>query len=153
MNKAEFQALVQMLKGLSDTERTQLLTEVAKPGANKPYTTARNTESYLKEIKYQDGRINTCPHCGSKHIVKHGFTTSNRYQRFRCKDCKKTLTFTKNTILYATKKSLYVWEKYLHCMMSYMSIRKTAVICGICYKPRSFGDTRFWIACRACKTR
>ena len=36
-----------------------------------------------------------------------------------------------NSIVSGTRKDLSVWEQYIDCMMNGLSIRKTAVACGI----------------------
>ena len=48
-----------------------------------------------------------------------------------CKDCGKSFVIATNSIVSGTRKDLSVWEQYIDCMMNGLSIRKTAVACGI----------------------
>lgn len=84
-------------------------------------------ETILSKKKFQNGVF--CPHCNSIHIKKNGH--KGTIQRFLCKDCGKTFTSRNNTITFSSKKSYYVWKKYIECMMNGFSVRKSAVICGI----------------------
>lgn len=52
-------------------------------------------------------------------------------QRYVCKDCGKSFVIATNSIVSGTRKDLSVWEQYIDCMMNGLSIRKTAVACGI----------------------
>jgi transposase-like protein len=41
----------------------------------------------VRQLRWPDGV--KCPHCGSRHITKHGFHTKQAYrQRYRCKACR-----------------------------------------------------------------
>lgn len=71
-----------------------------------------------------------CEHCGSTHIVKNGKTPSNR-QKYRCMDCGKSRSDTNNSITFSSKKSYYVWEAFIVCMLSGYSLRKIAALIDI----------------------
>ncbi len=131
LDKAEYKVLIQMLRELSPEVQQQVFKEATKPTHSKAYTTANTSENYIRKIKYQGGRITICPYCVHSHVIKRGFVKSNGYQRFYCKDCRKTFTYTNNTILFSSNKGLDVWEKYLHCIITYTPIRATAKICRI----------------------
>jgi len=91
-------------------------------------------EEFLSEERFAGGR--SCPHCGKKHVIRNGRRTSakdenTKYQRYLCLDCKKTFGITTNTIAASTKKDLYTWQKYMHCMVEGWTLRKSAEYCGI----------------------
>ena len=98
----------------------------------------KDKKTFLKSIKFRDEPskkeqikrvITHCPHCNSANFSKNGKTCG--FQRFICKDCKKTFGTRNETIFYAVKKDLSVWQNYIHCMIEKYSLRKTAQICGI----------------------
>ena len=80
---------------------------------------SKNTHTDVSRIKrtiivndIQDhlilNKINTtCPHCGSKIIVKNG--KKNGIMMFKCRDCNKNFTLFTNTILEKTRYSWDVW--------------------------------------------
>jgi len=73
-------------------------------------------------------RVN-CPHCQSVNVVKNGH--KDDIQRFKCKDCRKSFTWTNNTILYGSKKDLSVWDRFCECLMNKFPLRKCCEICKI----------------------
>ena len=84
-------------------------------------------EDFLLTKKSEKG-IN-CPHCNSFNIKKNGH--KGLIQRFLCKDCSKSFTSRNNTITFSSKKSFNTWKKYIDCMMSGLSVRKSVQICEI----------------------
>ena len=74
-------------------------------------------------------KIEICPHCSSEKIVKNGH--KDGIQRFKCKECGKTFTYTNNTILFSSKKDINTWIKFCECLMNKLSIRKCTEICNI----------------------
>lgn len=70
------------------------------------------------------------PLCGCIHVVRNGHRKDGT-QRYVCKDCGKSFVIATNSIVSGTRKDLSVWEQYIDCMMNGLSIRKTAVACGI----------------------
>lgn len=68
--------------------------------------------------------------CGCIHVVRNGHRKDGT-QRYVCKDCGKSFVIATNSIVSGTRKDLSVWEQYIDCMMNGLSIRKTAVACGI----------------------
>lgn len=74
-------------------------------------------------------KIDKCPHCSSEKIIKNGH--KDGIQRFKCKECGKTFTYTNNTILFSSKKDINTWIKFCECLMNKFSIRKCAEICNI----------------------
>lgn len=94
----------------------------------RPSTKAVNIENFLTDERFSDGRV--CPHCGKTHIVRNGHRTDGT-QRYRCNDCKKSFVITANSIVSGTHKEFKVWQTYIKCMMSGISIRKAATVCSI----------------------
>ena len=76
-------------------------------------TKESNTKD-LEQEKYDNGRY--CPHCGAnnKDIVRNG-TRKDGEQKFFCKKCGKHFVATTKTILFHTRKSPRVWDKFLEC--------------------------------------
>ena len=70
--------------------------------------------------------------CGSQMVIVK-MAHSDMY----VKDCGKSFVIATNSIVSGTRKDLSVWEQYIDCMMNGLSIRKTAVACGI-YRNTAF---------------
>lgn len=87
-----------------------------------------NLDEYLLPQRFSEGRV--CPHCGGKHIQKHGHR-GNGTQRYRCMECGKTFTLRTNSIFEGTRKSADVWRKFMQCMADHKSLDKCAEECGI----------------------
>ena len=73
-----------------------------------------------------------CPICKSKHFIRYG--TKDGKQRFKCKNCGKIFTNTTKTIACRSKHDFNMWSKFVSCMVSGMSCRKTAQYCKISHK-------------------
>lgn len=82
----------------------------------------------VADERFANGRV--CPLCGSTHVVRNGYC-ANGTPRFICRDCNRTFVAATNTIVAKTRKDISVWKQYISCMMSGMSIRTTAEVCGI----------------------
>ncbi|MGL4108447.1 transposase [Clostridium sp. LP20] len=76
-----------------------------------------------KEL-YISKKINTCPHCKSKSIIKYGNYKNG--QRYKCKDCYKTFSKRTNTPWYYSKKSPYMWAKFIENMLKIDTLRNSA---------------------------
>ncbi len=87
-----------------------------------------NIEDFVAKERFANGRV--CPLCGCIHVVRNGHRKDGT-QRYVCKDCGKSFVIATNSIVSGTRKDLSVWEQYIDCMMNGLSIRKTAVACGI----------------------
>lgn len=85
-------------------------------------------KTFLENERFSAGFV--CPVCGDKHIVRFGHRADGS-QRYKCKACGKTFVSTSNSIVSGTRKSMSIWEKYIECMMYGLSVRESAVICGI----------------------
>ena len=89
---------------------------------------AYGLEDLLTEERFANGRV--CPICGCIHIVRNG-KRNDGVQRYICKDCGKSFVIKTNSITSGTRKDLDVWKKYIDCMISGLSVRKAAHVCGI----------------------
>lgn len=112
------------LKNLTPYELENLIEEAETLLQNKNHSTVTHHEIIEKDII-----INTCPHCGSHSIIKHGH--KNGVQRFKCKDCKKTFVSTSGTLLYRSQFSYYKWIEFIQCELLHLSLRQTADILSI----------------------
>lgn len=52
-----------------------------------------------------------CPHCGGSHILKNGHKDGK--QRFFCKDCRHTFTYTTNTLMENSHYGRSVWAGFI----------------------------------------
>lgn len=75
-----------------------------------------------------DKKAVECPHCTSVHVTANGRLKG--VQRYRCKGCGKNFSQTTGKVSYNLKKRDLL-TGYLHCMLSGMSIRKSAREVGI----------------------
>ena len=74
--------------------------------------------------------VTRCPHCASTSYRKIGKT--HGVQRFKCKECGKTICAANNTPFYRTQKDLAQWNHYLDLMFDgFHSCVKTAQKVGI----------------------
>lgn len=71
-----------------------------------------------------------CEICGSMHIVENGKTPLKR-QKYRCVDCGKSYSDTRDSITASSKKPYYAWEEFILCMMNGFSLRKTSALIDI----------------------
>lgn len=70
----------------------------------------------------------TCPHCSAKHIRANGKLKG--VQRYICNGCKKNFSETTGKFWYNIKKKDKL-NRYLYCLLSGYSIRKSALETGI----------------------
>lgn len=129
--------LVAAYKALSSEERTLFWREMVgivgtnQSDDNKSFEIASTVSDY----RFSDGVA--CPHCKSETFIRHG-KTKDGVQRYLCRDCGRTFTAVTNTLLSYTHKEIGVWEKYVHCMMDGMTLRKSAEECGISLRASFF---------------
>lgn len=120
--------LRQMFKSLSEEDRAEFLRSLASETKEvKSFETLKNAVIKNNPNPLPD-RCN-CPHCKSINVVKNGNVRG--IQRFKCKDCGRTFSYTTNTILYKSNKSIETWEKYCECLIHKFPLRKCAEICNI----------------------
>ena len=85
----------------------------------------------LQEAQVKDSNDNkavTCPHCSGKHIRANGKLKG--VQRYVCNGCKKNFSETTGKFWYNIKKKDKL-NRYLYCLLSGYSIRKSAKETGI----------------------
>lgn len=122
--------LKQMFDSLSDEEKSNFLSYLKGSNDIEEPKNFKDLKSLI--LKHNHTSLNDrphCPHCESVNVVKNGHKDGN--QRFKCKDCHKTFAITNNTILFATKKFITVWQKFCECLINKFSLRKCASICKI----------------------
>ena len=109
---------------LTIVEQESLKTMLLSPA----FVKSLNIEDFIAKERFANGRI--CPLCGGIHVIRNGHRKDGT-QRYACKDCCKSFVIATNSIVSSTRKGLPVWEKFIDCMMHGLSIRKTAIACGI----------------------
>ena len=120
--------LRQMFNSLSKEEQTEFLKSLnSETKKVKNFETLKN--SILKNNPNPLSDRYNCPHCSSERIVKNGNVRG--IQRFKCKDCGRTFSYTTNTILYKSNKPIETWQKFCECMIHKFPLRKCAEICDI----------------------
>ena len=104
-------------KACSEIEQQAIVAELLK------MTTSEGSIIYNSEAKAV-----TCPHCQSKTVRANGRLKG--VQRYVCKSCSKNFSETTGKFWFAIKKKDKV-KKYLYCLLSGYSIRKSAEETGV----------------------
>lgn len=104
-----------------------------------------NLHTYVETQRFKNGRV--CPHCGSVHVVRNG-KRKDGTQRFLCRDCKKSFVASACSIAARTRKSLYVWDKFIECMLGGETLSEWPVNVASTRIPLLFGDTKSLMFCR-----
>ena len=120
--------LRQLFNSLSKEEQTNFLKSL-NHDTKKVQTFESFKQSVIKHSNHPLQDRCCCPRCKSINVVKNGH--KDNIQRFKCKDCGKTFTFSNNTILFSTKKDLYTWKKYCECFLDKKPLRRCAEVCDI----------------------
>ncbi len=115
---------IKLIAKLTVKEQETLKTMLLSPS----FVRYMNIEDFVEKERFANGRV--CPLCGCTHVVRNGHRKDGT-QRYVCKDCGKSFVMTTNSIVSGTRKDLFVWEKYIDCMMNGLSIRQTAGTCDI----------------------
>lgn len=119
----DLEKAIEIWNRLTAEEKNELLETLSGISRNN----IQSKDEYLNEKRFGNGI--ECPYCSSKHIQLNG--KARGYQQYRCTACRKYFSSTTNTIISCTKLPLEKWRKYIECMMTNLSIRKCAEICGI----------------------
>ena len=82
----------------------------------------------LIKVPENTGFVESCPHCGGA-IVKNGKQCGR--QRYACKSCGKTFTFTFNTVMYRSRADRYTWEEVIADTINFVSLDETAIRLGL----------------------
>ena len=120
--------LRQLFNSLSKEEQTNFLKSL-NHDTKKVQTFESFKQSVIKHSNHPLQDRCCCPRCQSINVVKNGH--KDNIQRFKCKDCGKTFTFSNNTILFSTKKDLETWKQYCECFLDKKPLRRCAEVCGI----------------------
>ncbi|SHK25023.1 Transposase [Hathewaya proteolytica DSM 3090] len=91
---------------------------------NSYNTNNKNFITKFFAIIHGDKSECSCPHCGSTKSVKNG--KNKNTQRFLCKNCGKSYIRNTNTVLYHSKKSTELWNKFVLCLIERKSLHKSA---------------------------
>lgn len=83
-----------------------------------------------RQLKSNENKPPTCPHCKSMRIKKVGCTSAG-VQRYQCKECKKTFTDTSGTMLFRSKLTAEQWDGLLQGIVQNLSTTKIAKTIGI----------------------
>lgn len=75
-------------------------------------------------VNQQPAERPNCPHCGGSHILKNGHKDGR--QRFFCKDCKRTFTYTTNTLMENSHYGRSVWADFIRDTLYGESLDKSA---------------------------
>ena len=114
--------LKDFIQTLNTEQKTQLLSIIKRKKNSEPIIN-------LEETRFSHGLF--CVKCGcTDKIVKKGFST-NKKQRYLCRNCSSIFTLTTDSFLSSTKKNTDTWLKYIECMTRQLSIKKSSEICGI----------------------
>ena len=82
-----------------------------------------NRKNKIEDIYNKLSNNHHCRHCGSNKICKNGFI-HNKYQQFRCNNCKKNYSIRTNTIFCHSKKDIKLWQEYIELFSQGLSLRK-----------------------------
>lgn len=91
-------------------------------------------DSDVHEELSNDFDSSFCPHCGDRHIIKHGKDKHNN-QRFLCKSCHKTFSAVTGTLFSYSKKEAYQWYLYMESLF-----RGDTIVQSL------FGDIKFLVS-------
>src|SRR5699024_4537464 len=109
---------------LTVAEQQSLKTMLLSPD----FVKTLNIDDFVAKERFANGHVFVL--CGCIYVILNSPRNDER-QRYVCKDCGKSFVIATNSIVSGTRKDLSVWEQYIDCMMNGLSIRKTAVACGI----------------------
>ena len=103
---------------------------------------ANSLEDFALKINNNFGEFLTCPHCKSNDICSYGYqeTSTQRKQRYKCKNCEKVFSMFNNSIISGSNFSFIQWIKFIDCLYNGFSLDKTAKLCEITSK--SAADNR-----------
>ena len=77
-----------------------------------------------------EGTIETCPYCGSKHIVKNGHDKRTKRQKYLCRDCGEDFCATTKSFFHHSKAGYYTWITFIACEIVGLSLRDESQITG-----------------------
>jgi transposase-like protein len=113
-----YQDILTLVKELPREEQLQLVVSLTQV-----HSTANESEALRSRCQALLNKQATCPHCGGVHYYRYG--TAKGAQRFKCKDCGRTLCEYTGTWLAGLHKKALV-EPYLKMMIDHYSLDKTS---------------------------
>ena len=120
MKTKDFQALVEQLGDLSESQRQVVVAALKGKGS------ATNA---IRLIERQFDADPCCGHCGTLSLGKWG-TAGNGFRRYKCKSCGKTFTALTGTPLSGLHHRDR-WVEYARALVDGVSLRKAAKRCRI----------------------
>lgn len=73
--------------------------------------------------------VECCPHCGSVHFIKYGFTNKGR-QKYRCKDCNSIFGPTTGTLFAYSNTSYKDWIQFIACEINGQTLDQETISIG-----------------------
>lgn len=139
MKRDDFEKIIALIDDLSQEQRDLL--RKALEGEN-------DLEHVTSIIESRLAAKRECAHCHSGNVKKWG--KSRGLQRYRCFDCGKTFnSLTDSPLAFLRKKDR--WLKMASCLKEGLSVRKTAVRCGVSVPTAFRWRHRFLMAAAADK--
>ena len=96
----------------------------------------RQTVSELRQLVYEltyeppaDDEL-ACPWCGSISYVRKGHDR-NKAQRYQCRDCRRTFTAKRDTLIGRSKLPVGKWMLYVECFIDMLPLRECARRCRV----------------------
>ncbi len=84
-----------------------------------------------KNAENLEGTIDSCPHCGARHIVKNGHDRKTGRQKYLCPACKTYFLASRNTFFFHSRVGYYTWVTFIACEVVGLSLRDEAQITGV----------------------
>ena len=122
--KEKVQRVLNILKNFSDEEMQMLMAYMFE---NNMRYSARSLNSIIGNNRFKNGIV--CPKCHSDNVSRNGKPDGK--QNYVCKDCGSYFSNTTETIVFKSKHGFDTWKEYVKCMLMGLSIRESAVKCGI----------------------
>ena len=119
MQSQQFQYILNAVPLLTKQQRSTLTHALSEQATSSNLATSIE-KSFVKAPQ--------CPHCGSEELQRWGIR--NQRQRYRCKQCRKTLNSFSKTPL-ARLRYPEKWNRYLDGMPNSLTLRPAAKQCGI----------------------
>ena len=107
------------LRGMNPVERENAVRELREVIYEDSYETITDHDDAL-----------ACPRCGSISIVKKG-RNPNGSQRWQCRDCQRTFSKVRDTLIDRSKLPVAKWMMYVECFVDCLALRECAVRCGV----------------------
>lgn len=112
-------AVRRQLRGMNPLERENAVRELREVIYEDAYETIITRDDDL-----------ACPRCGSVAIVKKGHNPDGS-QRWQCRDCKRTFSQVRDTLIGRSKLPVAKWMMYVECFVDCLPLRECAVRCEV----------------------